>query len=146
MNIQQFGALFKAFKIYPLNIVEQFLKSYRVQPDIRINDPTWNSFISEVVLRFGGARNHIFLLSFLKSVSHAYTADERHNDFILDLLQLKVPELFAVEEETDESAGQVDMEVAKNFSEFLNCYVQRHVQKHIILSHTAAIMVSIHVY
>ena len=143
MTIQQFGALFKALKIYPVESVRKFLEVYVVQQDIKIDDPTWQSFISEVVARFTGARNHVFLLDFLKSVSCAYVADERQNELILDLLQLTVPELFAVEEGADESVQQMDMEVARNFSEFLNCYVHRHVQKHFILFHMTTIIVSV---
>ena len=144
MTIQQFGALFKALNIYPAESVQKLLESYVIPQDIRISDPTWQSLISEVAARFAGARNHVFLLDFLKSVSHVYIADGRHNEFIFDLLKLRVPKLFVVQEGTDESVQQVDMEVAGNLSEFLNCYIYRHVHKHLILSQMATMMVSIY--
>lgn len=142
MNIQQFGTLFKAFKIYSPNIVEQFLKSYRVQPDIKIDDPTWHSFISEVVLRFGGARNHFFLLDFLQSVAtQGYQADKRQKEFVLDLLQLKVPKLFAVEEGCEDLTDYMDKEVAKKFTSFLRIFINRNALKHSILIQMTAILV-----
>ena len=139
MSIQQFGALFKAFKIYSPNIVEQFLKTYKVQPDVKIDDPTWHSFISEVVMRFGGARNHFFLLDFLQSVATGYLADRRQKEFILDLLQLSVPKLFAVEEGCEDAAE--DMEVTKKFTFFLRSFISRHALKHSILTQMTAILV-----
>lgn len=141
MTIQQFGSLFKAFKIYPAKIVEEFLGLYVVQQDIKIKDPTWHAFISEIVERFGGASNHFFLLDLLKSVASGYLADKRQTEFILDLLQLKVPKLFAVEKEADEMAEKEDMEVAKKFSLFLRGFISRNALKHSILTQMTALLV-----
>ena len=142
MTIQQFGALFKAFKIYPSSTVEEFLGLYKVPQDIRINDPTWHSFINEVVISFGGARAHYYLLDFLKSVAEGYLADKRQQEFVMDLLQLKVPKLFAIEEGADETMKKEDATVARKFSTFLRNFINRHALKNSILSQMTALLVS----
>ena len=143
LTIQQFGALFKAFKIYSADIVEEFFRIYVVQQDVRINDPTWHSFIGEVVLRFGGARNHFFLLDFLKSVADSYLVDKRQKEFVLDLMQLKVPKLFAIEEgaEDPEDVEKEDVEVGKQFTIFLRSYINRNALKHSILTQMTSLLV-----
>ena len=141
MTIQQFGSLFKAFKIYPVQMVEQFLKSYEIPSGLTICDPTWLVFISEIVSRFGGARNHYFLLDFLTSVASAYLKDKRQKQFVTDLLQLKVPKLFAVEEGEDEEVRKEDLQVATKFSAFLKSYILRHALKHSLLNQMTDILV-----
>ena len=121
--------------------MEDFLGQYVVQQDIRINDPTWHSFISEVVVRFGDARHHFFLLGFLESVAAGYLTDKRQKEFVLDLLQLNVPKLFAVEEGADEATEKEDVEVGKNFSIFLRNFINRHALKHSILTKMTDILV-----
>ena len=141
MTIHQFGALFKAFKIYPSSAVEEFLSSYQVQQGIKINDPTWHSFISEVVSRFCGAKSHFFLLDFLKLVAARYVMDSRQTLYVMDLLQLKVPKLFAIEEETNETDEKEDVEVRRNFSAFLWNFINRNALKHSILTNMTTILV-----
>ena len=141
MTIHQFGALFKAFRIYSVGTVAEFLYSYRVQQDVKINEPTWHSFISEVVMRFGGARNHFFLQDFLLAVAAGYLADKRQTEFVLDLLQLKVPKLFGIEEGGDSTAEKDDAEVAKCFSLFLRTFINKHALKRSILNQMTTILV-----
>ena len=141
MSIQQFGALFKAFKLYSPNIVEKFLKTYKVQPNVKIDDPTWHSFIDKVVVRFGGARNHFFFLDFLRLVASSYVANRRQKEFVLDLLRLSVPKLFAVDEGCDNATEMEDKEVAKEFTFFLSSFISRHALKHCIMTQMTAIMV-----
>ena len=141
LTIQQFGSLFKAFKIYPVKMVEEFLGFYEIRQGMKINDPTWQTFISEIVSRFGGARNHFFLLDFLKNVSHSYLHEIRQSEFVVDLLQLKVPKLFAMEEGSDEIAEKEDLEVARRFTFFLRNYVNRHALKQSILAQMSTLLV-----
>lgn len=142
MTIQQFGALFKAFKIYPSTIVEEFLGLYNVPQDIRINDPTWCSFINDVVVSFGGASAHVYLLDFLKSVADSYLKDKRQQQFVMDLLQLKVPKLFAVEEGANETIEKEDETVARKFSAFLRNFINRHALKNSILNQMTTLLVN----
>ena len=152
LTIQQFGSLFKAFKIFPAKMVEEFLGFYVIQPGLKIGDPTWHMFVSEIVVRFGGARNHFFLLDFLKAVAAGYLSDKRQQEFVVDLLQLKVPKLFAVEEGADgpEAAEKEDTEVARRFSVFLRAYINRNALKHSILNQMSTLLVCLivgmHVY
>ena len=141
LTIQQFGSLFKAFKIYPVKMVEEFFGFYEIQQGMKINDPTWQTFISEIVSRFGGARNHFFLLDFFKNVSHSYLHEIRQSEFVVDLLQLKVPKLFAMEEGSDEMAEKEDLEVARKFTFFLRNYVTRHALKQSILAQMSTLLV-----
>ena len=112
-----------------------------MQQEVRINDPTWHSFIGEVVLRFGGARNHFFLLDFLRSVADSYLLDNRQREFISDLMQLNVPKLFAIEEGADEATEKEDMEVGKEFTIFLRNYINRNALKLSILSQMTSLLV-----
>ena len=123
-------------------MVEEFLGFYVIQPGMKINDPTWQTFISEIVSRFGGARNHYFLSDFLKNVSNSYLAEARQAIFIVDLLQLKVPKLFAMEEQgNDEIAEKEDLEVARRFSCFLRAYINRHALKQSVLAQMSTLLV-----
>ena len=141
LTIQQFCSLFKVFKIYPVKMVEEFLGFYVIQLGMKINNPTWQIFISEIISRWCGARDHYFLLNFLKNVSNSYFTEGRQSEFVVDLLQLKVPNLFAVEECDDELAESEDLEVARRFSLFLRDYINSHALKNSILSQMSIIMV-----
>ena len=127
-------------------MVEEFFGFYVIQPGMKINDPTWQTFISEIVSRFGGARNHYFLLDFLKSVSNSYLTEGRQGEFVINLLQLKVPKLFAMEEGSDEIAEKEDLEVARRFSLFLRAYINRHALKHSILGQMSTLLVRPYIY
>ena len=122
-------------------MVEEFLGFYVIQPGMKINDPTWQTFISEIVSRFGGARNHYFLLDFLKNVSNSYLTEARQAVFVIDLFQLKVPKLFAMEEGSDEIAEKEDLEVARKFSFFLRGFINRHALKQSILVQMSTLLV-----
>ena len=123
-------------------MVAEFLGFYVIQPGMKINDPTWQTFISNIVSRFGGARMHYFLLDFLKSVFNSYLAEARQAMFIVDLLQLNVPKLFAVEVyDDDEIAEKEDLEVARRFSFFLRSRINRHALKDAVLSQMSMIIV-----
>ena len=121
--------------------MEEFLWQYVVQQDIRINDLTWHSFINVVVVRFEGASHHIFLLDFLTSVAAGYLTDKRQKTFVLDLLQLNVPKLFAVKEGVDEVTEKEDVEVAETFSIFLRNFINRNALQQSILIQIPDILV-----
>ena len=122
-------------------MVEEFLGFYVIQPGMKITDPTWQTFISEIVSRWPGARNQFFLLHFLKSVSNSYFTEARPAAFVVDLLQLKVPKLFAVEEESDEMAEKEDLEVSRRFCYFLRGYINRHTLKQSLLAQMSTLLV-----
>ena len=67
------------------------------------------------------SQNH--LLEFLKSVADDYKSHKRAEDFIPHLLQLKVPLLFAAENEPGAGDGS---HVGEIFSSFLREYILRH--------------------
>lgn len=133
-----------AFELYVPSIVEQFLKSKKIWTNMKINDPTWQSFISAVVDRFVGGNHHFFLLDFICSVADGYLAEGRQNEFILDLLQLNVPKLFAVETGADEASEEMDMEVAGKFSLFLCDYINKNALRPIILTQMISILVCLY--
>ena len=123
-------------------MVEEFLGFYVIQPGMKINDPTWQTFISNIVSRFGGARIHYFLLDFLKSVFNSYLTEARQAMFIVDLLQLNVPKLFAMKVYDDEKfAEKEDLEVARRFTFFLRSCINRHALKDAVLSQMSMIIV-----
>ena len=123
-------------------MVEEFLGFYVIQPGMKINDPTWQTFISEIISRWCGARNHFFLLDFLKNVSSSYLTEARPAAFVVDLLQLKIPKLFATEEGSDEMAEKKeDLEVSRRFCYFLRGYINRHALKQSVLAQMSTLLV-----
>ena len=115
-------------------MVEGFLLSYAVKQDIKICDLNWHSFISEVVTRFEGARNHSVLLVFLKKVAEeGYLRDKRQQEFVMDLMKLNVPKLFAQKEGADETALREDTRVTRAFEEFLANYINKNALKKTIV-------------
>ena len=69
-------------------------------------------------------------MEFLKSVAERYRLDERAGDFIPDILQLKVPLLFATEIEPAPEGGN---RVGDKFSSFLREYIQRNNLRPVIM-------------
>ena len=69
--------------------------------------------------RFSGAQHHHYLLDFFRSVAERYHSSGRAGNLVVDLLKLKVPKLFAVEQ------GEKDEEVRRKFSTFLQNYIRR---------------------
>ena len=86
--------------------------------------------------RFSGAHNHHYLLDFLQSVAEHYYQDGRAGDFIMHLLQLNVPKLFAVE-----VGGDKDEAVCRKFSSFLKNYILRCCLQHTLLNNMHRILV-----
>ena len=70
--------------------------------------------------RVPGAQNQHFILNFIKSIGEMYTMDSRSADFILDLLAVKVPKLFAV----SYAECTLDVAVQNEFSIYLHSYIQ----------------------
>ena len=126
--------------VYCLQFIESYLRAYRVPQGIRIRDATWSVFINELVSRFP---YHPYLLTFLKSIAEHYRIEKRAHEFIMDLLQLNVPKLFAVEPgELEEDAQAVAME----FTSFLYDFINRNALKPAILTQLTSIMVRTYVY
>ena len=71
------------------------MTTYDVPAGIKITDGTCKQLFSEVVREFPGAHGHHFLSDFLCKISESYKVDKCAGDFILDLLQLGVPDLFS---------------------------------------------------
>ena len=70
-------------------------------------------------------------MEFLKSVAERYRLDERAGDFIPDILQLKVPLLFAADAEPIPEGGN---RVGDKFSLFLRDYIQRNNLRPVIMN------------
>ena len=93
--------------------------------------------------RFQGARNHNFILKFFKQVKGT---SESLFDFVIDLLNLKVPQLFAVEDGTDELTERKDIKVAHGFSSFLqSCFTESVIEQSFLMQITS-LLVSMHVF
>ena len=88
--------------------------------------------------RFSGAHVHSFILDFLQSVAKRYQGSGRAKNFVLDLLAIRVPNLFAIER-GEEAAGE---EVQKNFKTFLQDFIRRNDLNHALLSDMNVIMVN----
>ena len=85
--------------------------------------------------RFSGAQHHQYLLDFLKCVAERYRDDRQAGDLVLDLLNLKVPKLFAVKQ------GENDEGVCHRFVSFLENYICKDALKHTILEKMSDILV-----
>lgn len=143
MSIQQFGSLYKAFMIYPNSVVENYLRQYAPPNDIKISEPTWRSFFGNIVTRFIGARHHGFLYNFLDTVSCAYVGSQRKKEFVFDLLNFKVPKLFALDpEECDEETIKEDTTVRQKFTKFLHNFIESNALKNTIVTQIKLIIVS----
>ncbi len=91
------------------------------------------------LLRFGGALHHRLLLDFLKKVAERYLQDQRAAEFVLDLLQLSVPKLFAVESSGKEKGAAAS--ISAEFMAFLKDYITRNSLKLLILCQMKDILV-----
>lgn len=140
MSIEQFCSLFKAFNVYPAGTIKDFLSSYMIPQRICICDPTWQKVIQVVVERFIGAENHFFLCPFMEAVGKKYIDDKRSPEFLVDLLQLKVPKLFALEE-ANVTGGCMQNEVPKKFSSFIRSYINSNALKSHLLIQMKPILV-----
>ena len=87
--------------------------------------------------RFGGAHQHHYLLDFFQAVAECYHSSDRAGNLVVDLLKLKVPKLFAVEQE------EKDEEVRRKFSTFLQDYICRCDLKPTILKEMPNILVRV---
>ena len=86
--------------------------------------------------RFSGAQHHHYLVDFLQSVAEHYRQECRAGDLGVDLLNLNVPNLFAVK-----GGEEKDEEVRRKFSAFLRSYILRWDLKHTILERINDILV-----
>ena len=78
-----------------------------------------SSIIWQTAYRFSGAKEHHFMLDFLKTVGHHYVTHSRPHEFIIDLLGLNVPKLFGHPADTGDGASNVQTE----FSSYLLDYI-----------------------
>ncbi len=100
---------------------------YNPTPHILRNHPHINQTL--LSSSFKDARHHQFLLDFLKSAGRCYLEQGRAKDFIMDLMELNVPDLFTMDTEGSTSTIQSDImssSVPEDFTQFLADYIQRH--------------------
>ena len=71
------------------------MSSCTLPTNIKINNSQCKEFFSELVARFPEANEHYYLLAFLIKISERYKTDGRGTSFVLDLMQLEVPDLFS---------------------------------------------------
>eukprot|EP00731_Ephydatia_muelleri_P026782 Em0018g882a len=125
-----------------IKFVEEYLSAYKIPQAIKLCDGTWSVFIIEVIDRYSGAHNHHFLLEFIKRVGAHYATDRRPLEFILDLLDINVPKLFALPEKTDKGYV-VAVEVQGNLSTFVQEYIHLNALTSDLLQRMNKIMSSI---
>ena len=77
--------------------MREFLSSYYIPKDIVLGQAVWKQFFTEVVRCSKGASSHSYLATFLVSVGQKYHENGRAADFIIDLLNLDVGNLFSSE-------------------------------------------------
>ena len=75
--------------------MQDFLKEYRIPPDVSLKCAIWKKFFDEVVGRFPSALHHSYLSEFLKAISQKYVESNRAASFVFDLLLLGVNNLFS---------------------------------------------------
>ena len=80
-------------------------------------------FFVYYTLSFNGDKTRHHLLEFLIRVGHAYGITKRPGDFIIDLLQLKAPNLFS---SSQTEAGSSAETVAEIFTSFLKKYMKQY--------------------
>ena len=98
--------------------------------------------ILSITCRHSGGHNHRFLLEFIKRVGTHYATDRRPLDFILDLLDIKVPKLFALPEKTDNGYA-VAVEVQGNLSTIVQDYIYLNALKSGLLQRMSKILVCV---
>ena len=98
--------------------------------------------VTDTHCRHSGANNHHFLLEFIKQVGAQYVTDQRPRDFILDLLKINVPMLFALPEKTD-NGYDVAVEVQSNLSTFVQEYIYDNGLKKGLLPRMSKMLVGI---
>ena len=63
-----------------------------------INDGTYQEFFDMVLIRFPSAYDHYYLLDVIRKVAKMYHDEGRACHFVLDLIQLRLPNLFLGED------------------------------------------------
>lgn len=102
-------------------------------------------YLLVLILSFKDAQHHNSLLDFLKSVARCYLEQKRPKEFIMDLLELNVPDLFMMDCEGSTSTIQSDIlsnSVPDEFTQFLTEYIQRNHLHQVILEDVEKIWVS----
>ena len=117
-----------------------------IPEEIKISDPTWQSFLYEVIQRFVRPFDHEFLLDFLQRVACAYLTSKRSKIFVFDLLELNIPKLLAVNSEEIDGGEEKEMEedhtVEKKLIKFLRNYIESNDLIYTLLSRTKKLFVS----
>ena len=67
----------------------------------------------------------------MKTVGNHYVQDGRSHDFILDLLDINVPQLFGLPDYTDKG-HPVAVKVQSEFSAFIQSYIHRNALNHFL--------------
>lgn len=146
MTFEQFGSLFSSLGVYNASIVEDFLKNYVFPPNFRINDPAFVIFLTKIVSKCKGAKNHSFLISSVfKSATDLYITDGRDQDYLSDLLEVsyKVPGLFANEDKLEQGKQDKNTLVSLAFKEFLRSIIGADSIKNVISTQNTYIVVSV---
>lgn len=89
-----------------------------------------------------GEEAQSYLFSFITKIAEKYRDSKRAKDFIPELIQLDVPQLFAVPRPSSPSPSPSPMEeekheetsVGQQFKDFLMSYIQRNNLRNVILS------------
>lgn len=138
MSIEQFESLFVSIRIYPHHFLKRYLKDCKFPLEAKINDHLWMELLKKAVFHYPGAKNQGFLIKFIEKVLMSYAESKRQRQIVIHLLDLKIPQMFAVEC----SATQTDDYVTENFRCLLKSYVHDHQLQTSIVSNITSMMVS----
>lgn len=75
----------------------RFLEVYKnkIPDEIKLSNPTWNDFFTEVVNRNRSAKHHWYLEDLLCCIGTKYQQTRRSESFIKDLLKMDVKDLLS---------------------------------------------------
>lgn len=130
--------------IYPIDVIEDICARCTILPDTTL-DMAWSKFFAEVASRFGGDRSYIFVLELFERVSRCYIANDRHKQFLFDILCLPAPKLFSCQDRTmmhHEEVRNTGMTPAKHFTEFLRTFLHKYGLRQSVMSDMQLILVS----
>ena len=139
LTVSQFGSLFSKLGVYSATTVEEFLKKYRSFIINKISDSEWLIFLSQVIEKCKGAKNHSFLI---RHFFQPAIGQSENKEFLSELLEVSyhVSGLFVIDD-IDEKSKQESERVCEEFKHFLRGNIDMKVLQQ-VLSSSSTIMVS----
>ncbi|KAL5460347.1 hypothetical protein EMCRGX_G033792 [Ephydatia muelleri] len=127
LTVKQLHSIYKTADIWPKEILQKYCINCTTVSRGIIIKPEWTGLLTFIITRFPDAGMHSFLLELLKRYSKYYQGQEPM-EFITDMMQLEVPNLFA------QGNNDEDRKVRSEFIHFLQDYVQRNSLRETLLN------------